>query len=546
MAFAFIPNRNRGVLTDPFRSNPSGGVSQGGSDIAGTYTNHNFTSFTNYDDGYGTPAIPLGFSWGNAGNTYTEYWFSTNGMIQFGTGGSSSTTINGFNAYSADLWFQPQVGGQIFNTVYWTADGKYINQISDRGHGLWYNTTSFTMGDGLHYIHKMIVYCGRYGSEKRKKIEHGYQICFYKNGSNQYYTTSLIPSSYKATASNIGPQPAAVNGSNDYTDTCWYSPDNGSTYYKRGKGTCIVAGPTVTSTSGLSLTALNDKMMYSVSQTSAGSAITATTGSEAVSVNQSAQIAILNYVVGNSIKSQNEQEFRNFMLQQDNTGYGKLDLNSSGAVDTTDASFIGNQLVGNLSSVNPTAYARFLRVVTPSDSSYIGKSDFGGSVFAGGFFNGPTRTLRSVWAAGYPGAIINGTTHASTVQQNPSSFDTYIGNGSTKSAFFDTVTQPTPEPAMTNPVFYEGRYDQAAPTYYWYESYGSGSSTKTLQIYWAGTLIVNGTYAIGTTSYNNGTNNYVRNGVTTFFAGGGASSSSSDKYGNVTAYYAVFQATTSL
>jgi hypothetical protein len=274
---------------------------------------------------------------------------------------------------------------------------------------------------------------------------------------------------------------------------------------------------------------------------------TTTTGSETPAVNQSAQIAILNYVVGNPIGSQNEQEFRNFMLQLDNTGYGKLDLNSSGAVDTTDATFIGNQLVGNLSSVNPTAYARYLRVITPSDSSYIGKSDFGGGVFAGGFFTGPTRSLRSVWAAGYPGAIVNGTTHASTVAQNASSFDTYIGNASTRGAFSNTTVQAG-EPAMTNPVFYEGFYNQAAPTYYWYESYGSGSSTKTLQIYWGGTLIVNGTYAIGTTSYNNGTNNYVRHsGISNGFAfGGGPQSSSSDKYGNVVAYYAVFQATTSL
>jgi hypothetical protein len=359
-----------------------------------------------------------------------------------------------------------------------------------------------------------------------------------------------LSAAYKV-AATTGPQPAvsgnaALGGTLDYTDTCWYSADNGSTYAKRGKGTCIVAGPRITSTSGLSLTALNDKMMYNVSQNSAGSATT-TTGSETPAVNQSAQIAILNYVVGNPIGSQNEQEFRNFMLQQDNTGYGKLDLNSSGGVDTTDATFIGNQLVGNLSSVNPTAYARYLRVITPSDSSYIGKSDFGGGVFAGGFFTGPTRSLRSVWAAGYPGAIVNGTTHASTVAQNASSFDTYIGNASTRGAFSNTTVQAG-EPAMTNPVFYEGFYNQAAPTYYWYESYGSGSSTKTLQIYWGGTLIVNGTYAIGTTSYNNGTNNYVRHsGISNGFAfGGGPQSSNSDKYGNTTAYYAVFQATTSL
>jgi hypothetical protein len=116
MAFAYIPNRNRGALTLAYSSvNPSGGT--GGNDVAGTYTYHTFSSFTSYDDGYGTPAIPLGFTWGNNGNNYTEYWLGTNGVIQFGSGTSSSSTSNGFNAYSADLWFQP-IGGAIKNSVY--------------------------------------------------------------------------------------------------------------------------------------------------------------------------------------------------------------------------------------------------------------------------------------------------------------------------------------------------------------------------------------------------------------------------------------------
>ena len=55
MAFAYIPNRNRGALTLAYSSvNPSGGT--GGNDVAGTYTYHTFSSFTSYDDGYGTPS----------------------------------------------------------------------------------------------------------------------------------------------------------------------------------------------------------------------------------------------------------------------------------------------------------------------------------------------------------------------------------------------------------------------------------------------------------------------------------------------------------
>lgn len=556
MTFAFIPSRNRGAVTDPYYSNPTGGGSgAGSSDIAGTYTQHNFTSCTSYDDGWCSPAVPLGFTWGHNGSNYTEYWLGTNGVITFGSGiaGSNVGSSNGINLHPTDLWFQPAVGGPYYNTTYFTADGLGL-KTSDRAHGLWYNTTSFT-NEAVHYIHKFIVYCGRYGSDKRAHTEHGYQVCLYKCGSDQYITTSLLPSAYKwagGSTSIVGPQPAVNNNSAlgapiEYTDTCWYSPDSGSTWYKRGKGTCIVVGPKITS-NATTITALNDSLNYSVSQTVAGGAVTATTGSEAINPTLSATISLLRYTQGKAAYHNLEQDFWNYANTVDSTGYKIGDLDSNGAIDSSDAgTYWLKGYLGTLQAYNATIYARYMRMLTSSDSNYVGKSEYGASCIVGGYFTGPTRSLRSAYSTGWPGAIVGGTTTYSSL--SGIGVNGFVGLSGTKHAGTETVAQAS-EPAMTNSLFYEGAFSNTGTLSYWYETITTALNAnmqKNLIIYWKGTNIVNVvTLSQGTNSYTSGGVTYVRNGTTTFWAGGGASVSSTDKYGTTYKYYAVFQQTTSI
>jgi hypothetical protein len=140
-------------------------------------------------------------------------------------------------------------------------------QLDNNGHGVWTKNLSWVDGGVQHNIFRMAVICGEYGNTQRDR---SYRVSLYKAGASQKISISALSkfsgfrfSRASNTDKNCGPYPfaaanSALKAQIDYTETTWYSDDNGVTWFlnnkdSTNKSTVVQMGPPLGVSSNISL-----------------------------------------------------------------------------------------------------------------------------------------------------------------------------------------------------------------------------------------------------------------------------------------------------
>jgi hypothetical protein len=153
-------------------------------------------------------------------------------------------------------------------------------QLNNNGHGVWTKNLSWVDGGVQHNIFRMAVICGEYLNNQRDR---SYRVSLYKAGASQKISISALSkfsgfrhSRASNTDKNCGPYPAAsanaaaLKAQIDYTETTWYSDDNGVTWFlnnkdSTNKSTVVQMGPPLGVTSNISLN--TNKLYLSANRT---------------------------------------------------------------------------------------------------------------------------------------------------------------------------------------------------------------------------------------------------------------------------------------
>lgn len=110
-----------------------------------------------------------------------------------------------------------------------------FNASGNQGHSVFKYEKNWLDGGVQHYIYKIVVYCGRYGSTT---YDYSYRITLYKAGASQKFSISLASDNSHRYPSQIksGPYPHIITDDSTladsigFTEKIWYSEDNGFTW----------------------------------------------------------------------------------------------------------------------------------------------------------------------------------------------------------------------------------------------------------------------------------------------------------------------------
>lgn len=586
MSFSFFPYSTRSAAQRPFPSDAnnaaallsSNAVFYPGSPDATTYTKHG-GSWTSFDDGYNTTPIPLGFTWGFNGANYTECYVGTNGHITFGAGSNTiSGTTNGIKAHSGDLWLNPALTNTTSVAIFNTGQLKTGINASNRQHGVWYTSYQFTQNSQVHNVFRIVVYCGRYGSDLLNKTEAGWRISLYKTNQHQFIEISLLDSSAIPASSTTyacgpwlatGPADGTQNSVNPFV---FYSYDAGTTWVRKNarngsmtSGVVQVTGPMFYAyeNANIQLTNAVAAMNYVSWEYGDGSATVPATASSTPAWTLTGVIALNKIVAGWSPANQKEQAFWD-VANSYNGSYKFGDFDSSGSISAGDVSNLLKIYLGrtDVDAGVTTRISQFLSelINTKNTVTYWDQNIDAASLIAeGGFITGiRRRTLADIAVKTYPGSSSSATISAPTYWPvsvgsysavPPTNAIAYNTSGfGTASTYFDTGYGYASGTSIgSNTTLTNTYYNLSQPSNYWIRSTSNSQpdALSSFNIYWNGTALnPNNNVLIGTypnqylqnyQSYTSGNSTYVR---------GTMQNTSVDKYGNGSTYYSIIYSLT--
>lgn len=136
--------------------------------------------------------------------------------------------------------------------------------VNNTTQGVWTKNISWLDGGVQHNIFRMVVHCARYAFGD---TDYGYRISLYKAGSSQKISISASSNwsviEHSQNTKKCGPWPAvgltpSKGAPLNYTETSWYSDDNGSTWYlNNNKSSVVQMGAPLGVTSNISANTLN-------------------------------------------------------------------------------------------------------------------------------------------------------------------------------------------------------------------------------------------------------------------------------------------------
>lgn len=194
----------------------------------------------------------------DAGNTYREQQpYLPNQISYYGVSMPRLTGVGQGYSFPLKAYNQNSENGILTNIPYDVSNKVAVTYVGGeppfnaggtQSHGVFTYSKSWTESGVVHYLYKVVVYCGRYGSGTFSNVDHSYRITLYKAGASQKFSVSLASDSsnrhpagaYTGNATNLywaGPWPHVYEnvslGSNvDWLENIWYSEDNGFSWSK--------------------------------------------------------------------------------------------------------------------------------------------------------------------------------------------------------------------------------------------------------------------------------------------------------------------------
>jgi hypothetical protein len=560
-----------------------------------TYTNLGANGWTSYDDGYFQYAQPIGFSWGFNGANYTQWFASTNGHINFGSGsGTINGTSNGITAHAGDLWLEPALNSLAQAAYQSNSTEPYfgVGTIQDY-HDVWYKSYTFNQSGSYHDVLRIVAYCGKYGSDLLTRAQCGWRISLYKNYQHQFIEACMLDNTtFAATSTNpnasavydygIGPYTLygarhSATVSNTANPQVWYSPDGGTTWTYKGPGVVQTTAPAYYAYPDANLKLVNvaQAQAYVSKQFATGTAQTVTD----LSVNSETATAMLRIAVGLGPRNTAESFLMDVLNSTSYAGYtnGGLKLGKvaggTGEINSGDAVEVLKKAAGQtLSASNEQRISTLLLAV----AAKIVERPEAVSMYEFGYVNGPSRRLSSLYNLTYPGSSSDATNNAPTtlsdisilkysgipgtqgvLYRTASGETTTVSPDVDKQVVFDTAYAYSVGKALGSMtrLYWTNRYDANTSSVgrtEWYVQYNSrnnsqGSNSTDLSgdfyVYWNGQNLNvppgNGYVQGGQFKYANATS--WTNGNSTYQRGssGVIASTGPDKYGIVTQKYAV-------
>jgi hypothetical protein len=384
MSFSFFPSATKSLAqraypsdTNNYRASPAPSISQSypGVPVGTIYTEVATDTWTSIDDGYSTTPINIGWDWYFNGGAYSTCYVSTNGHINFTTNsaGSWNGTTNGIVAHYGDLWLSPA----LTNTTSFQV-GPFSNSrgASNNPHKAWYTSYIVNQQGTYHKVFRMIVYCGKYGSDLASKTESGWRISLYKVTQQQWIEVSLLDDkTLSANSTAFGCGPYDINGAllcngslNSANYNVFYSPNAGGNWYNKGRGTVQITGPAYYTYAGSNtkITSAATSLMTSPNEYADVTPATYNgdpdaTATYAAKFTLSAAISLLRYSTGQI--STNAGELALWIIAQKPGPYGYMlgDLSANGTINSSDSSIMLKVVVGNaLTTDEQTRYNAFL------------------------------------------------------------------------------------------------------------------------------------------------------------------------------------------
>jgi hypothetical protein len=426
-----------------------------------SYSNLGAFGWTSFDDGYFQYAQPIGFTWGFLGPNYTEWFVSTNGHINFGSGsGSWNGTSNGIMGHFGDLWLEP--------TLNMTAQAAYqsnpneayfgVGSIQDY-HDVWYKSYSFTQNSQVHNVLRIVAYCGRYGSDLLTRAQCGWRINLYKTNQHQFIEACLLDSTtFAANSTNpnastgtqgIGPYNtsgvgAATLVSNTANPQVWYSPNNGDTWVYKGQGVVQTTAPAYYAYPGanLKLVPVAQAQAYVSKQFANGTAQNYITD---LSVNSETATVMLRIAVGLGPRNTAESFLMDVLNSTSYAGYtnGGLKLGKiaggNGEINSGDAVQVLKKAVGQ--TIDATYEQRISTLLLAVAAKIVERPE-AVSMYEFGYVNGPSRRLSSLYNLTYPGSSSDTTINAPTTLSDIS-IGRYSGIPGTQGVLYATSGETT-------------------------------------------------------------------------------------------------------
>lgn len=253
-----------------------------------------------------------------------------------------------------------------YKTYYPNSFWTYL--LNNNKHGVFTRNISWVDNGVQHNIFRMTVNCGQYASAQK---DCGYRVSLYKAGASQKISISALsvfsniawPKGH--TSSKVcGPYPAAATNTTikapiDYTETTWYSDNNGVTWYlnskdNTNKSTVVQMGPPRGVSTNVSLNTtknyLNKNRTNQYSATNSWSTdIRSTTFgypyTDRITIGSNMATMIMNTIVQNVPTNQYEVDLYNAFnaqygveINKDTFVYYKYgDIDRSGAIDLSDS-----------------------------------------------------------------------------------------------------------------------------------------------------------------------------------------------------------------
>jgi len=618
MSFSFFPSATKSRAqraypsdTNNYRAAPAPTITQSYPGIpVGTWYTEHVSSWTSADDGYATTPINIGWDWYFNGGAYSTCYVSTNGHINFGTPNSTTPfdfnsaasriqgTTNGITAHWGDLWFQ---AGLTNTTRYQVGSFSNSRAATNNPHKVWHTSYIINQQGTYHKVFRIIVYSGKWGSPSLlNSTETGWRISLYKANQQEWIEVSLLDDTVlnaNSATSSAGCGPynnsgglACAGSKNDPNYNVFYSPDAGTTWYNKGRGTVQITGPAYYAYAGTNTTITSAATKLMTSPNEYGDVNNATyngdplaTATYAAKFNLASAIALMRYAAGQESRDAGELALWIIANRPGPYGYVFGDLTRSGAINDADASVILKVVTGNsLTTTEQESYNAFLNECLFNTETTLGNyavENAGTTLSAaiaqyGLIDSAPRRSIGSMSTAVFRGSssgvgldagpVAGGGSGPGTAPTSaPISIGSYSGVGSTRGISYNSTTYfgssaylfdtlwsfsgLTQSDSATTTLIVN-KYSQSTPVTYWNVT-GSGSQEMSgalnFTVYWEGVNVnVPGTVRTNVGSYNETDRSYYLNYLSytignVTYQRGASQSRNVDKYGTINQFFEV-------